>query len=186
MGGPRGSWRLPEEPSDADLEREWAELVEPVLPRVQEKLWANLLLAEIWDRVLDERARRMLYRMTLLRRPWEWKLAAVLGEEGEGEKVRLSDRREAAQDFAAGGGGARRSPRAFTLHPATAQFVHSRFGDNEALRRVAHRRLGDYLEAEAQTSHWSRRASKQGIICSRLASTTKVLSCLARSRNGCG
>ena len=64
-----------------DPEGEWTALIAPVLPKVQDKLWANLLLGEMWDRVLDDHARRMLYRMTLLRRPWEWELMAVLGEE---------------------------------------------------------------------------------------------------------
>src|SRR5262249_8414126 len=70
--------RRPPSAGAEDPEREWADLVEPVLPRAQERLWANLLLAEIWARVLDERARRMLYRMSLLRRPWESRLLAVL------------------------------------------------------------------------------------------------------------
>ena len=69
-------WQLPDPPTAADLEREWSELVEPALPRVEAKLWDNLLLAAIWDRVLDDRARRMLFRMTHLRRPWEWDLVA--------------------------------------------------------------------------------------------------------------
>jgi tetratricopeptide (TPR) repeat protein len=145
-----GPWRLPEDPGEADLEREWAELVAPVLPDVREKLWANLLLAEIWERVLDERARRMLFRMTLLRRSWEWKLAAVLGEE-EDQKVALATAERLrgtsmleAIEFASG--------RRYTLHPATVQFVRDRFGDDEMLCRATHRRMGDYLEAEAKTS----------------------------------
>ncbi|HEX5270816.1 MAG TPA: CHAT domain-containing protein, partial [Gemmataceae bacterium] len=75
----KGEWRLPQPPSVADLEREWAEVVAPVLPEAREKLWANLLLGAIWDNVLDERQRRMLWRMTLLRRPWDWGLMAHLG-----------------------------------------------------------------------------------------------------------
>lgn len=155
-----GPWRFPEDPTEAELEREWAELVEPVLPRVQDKLWANLLLAEIWDRVLDDRARRMLYRMTLLRRPWEWKLAAVLGEEEEGEglafataeRLRRTSLLETVEVLMRTAEGGFAPMRHFTLHPSTAQFVHSRCGDDEALRRAAHRRLGDHLEAEARTS----------------------------------
>ncbi|MCP4656695.1 MAG: ATP-binding protein, partial [bacterium] len=52
----RGPWQLSDPPSAAELERERRELVEPALPRVREKLWDDLLLAEIWDRVLDDRA----------------------------------------------------------------------------------------------------------------------------------
>lgn len=148
-----GPWRLPEEPSETDLEREWAELVAPVLPDVREKLWANLLLAEIWERVLDERARRMLFRMTLLRLPWEWKLAGVLGEEGEDEKVAFATAerlRETSLLESMELAGTRR----YILHPVTVQLVRDRFTKGEALCGTAHRRLGAYLEVEAETSPW--------------------------------
>ncbi len=157
-----GPWRLPEEPSEADLEREWAGLVAPVLPDVREKLWANLLLAEIWERVLDERARRMLFRMTLLRRPWEWRLAAVLGEEGEDEKVAFATAKslrgtsllEAMELLVPTAEGRTTNVRHYTLHPTTVQFVCDCFGNGEALRRAAHRRLGDFLEAELLVLPW--------------------------------
>jgi hypothetical protein len=77
--GRHGPWR------GGDDEEEWAALVEPALPAVREKLEANLLLGAIWDSVLDDQARRMLFRLTLLRRPCEWPLLAVLGEEDEPE-----------------------------------------------------------------------------------------------------
>ena len=41
--------------------REWDELVGPALPRVQGRLWDDLLLGAIWDHVLDDRAHRMLF-----------------------------------------------------------------------------------------------------------------------------
>jgi hypothetical protein len=65
----QGDWSLPEPPTPKDLDREWQILVEPTLPQVAKQLTDNLLLQAIWDRVLDERARRFLYRMTVLRRP---------------------------------------------------------------------------------------------------------------------
>jgi tetratricopeptide (TPR) repeat protein len=155
-----GPWRLPEDPTEEDLEREWTELVDPVLPKVQDKLWANLLLAEIWDRVLDDRARRMLYRMTLLRRPWEWKLAAVLGEEGEdedaavatAEKLRRTSLLEKVELLYRTSNGKSGTARHYALHPVTGEFVRQRFGDDEPLRRATHRRLGDALEADARSS----------------------------------
>ena len=85
-----GEWRLPRIPQPADVEREWRTLIEPALPRVRDRLRDDLLLAEIWDRVLDDRARRMLYRMTLLRQPWEWGLMAVLGEAHESTDTALA------------------------------------------------------------------------------------------------
>jgi tetratricopeptide (TPR) repeat protein len=153
-------WRLPKNPTKADLELEWTELVKPELPRVQGNLWANLLLAEIWDRVLDDRARRMLYRITLLRRPWEWKLAAVLGEEGEAEEaafataesLRRTSLLETNEIPGRPAAGTAVTVRRYILHPDTAQFVRFRFGNDEPLRRATHRRLGDYLEAETRAS----------------------------------
>ena len=151
----RGPWRLPDPPTAADLEREWSELVEPALPRVETKLWDNLLLAALWDRVLDDRARRMLFRMTLLRRPWEWDLVRELGEEGEppgqaeatANRLRRTSLLEQVDLLLETG-----LVRHFTIHPATAQFVARRFGADPALRLAAHRRVGTYYEARAKTS----------------------------------
>ena len=76
------------QPADADdLDREWGTLVEKTLPKVQQKLRDDLLFDAIWDHVLDDRARRMLYRMTLLRRPWTWDLMPVLGKPDEPPKA---------------------------------------------------------------------------------------------------
>ncbi|HVT59581.1 MAG TPA: tetratricopeptide repeat protein [Thermoanaerobaculia bacterium] len=141
-------------------EHEWAALVEPVLPKVRDKLQANLLLAEIWDRVLADGARRMLYRMTLLRRPWEWSLMAVLGEEAEtdeaafatAERLRRTSLLEQVELLVHAGEGKVAAVRHYTLHPATAQFVRERFADDETLLTPAHRRLGERLEVEAKTS----------------------------------
>jgi tetratricopeptide (TPR) repeat protein len=137
--------------------REWSVLVEPVLPTVQHKLQANLLLAEIWDRVLTEHERRMLYRMTLLRQPWEWPLMAVLGEEGEGDEAAFAMaerlRRTSLLDQVEllTRGDSKVIPiRHFALHPATAQMVRERLVQDEALRTATYRRLGDYLEQEAR------------------------------------
>ena len=151
----RGPWRLAESPSAADLDREWTELIEPALPRVQTKLWDNLLLAELWDRVVDDRARRMLFRMTLLRRPWQWDLVGELGEEGESasqttdtaERLRRTSLLEQMDVLRKTG-----QVRHFTIHPATAQFVSRRFAADPALRQAAHRRVGTCYEALAQRS----------------------------------
>ncbi|MFY9824093.1 MAG: tetratricopeptide repeat protein [Thermoanaerobaculia bacterium] len=147
-------------PEGEDPEREWKDLIAPVLPKVQDKLWANLLLGEMWDRVLDDHARRMLYRMTLLRRPWEWELMAVLGEEGEGEeaafetaeRLRRTSLLEQVDLVRRQPDGKFKPTRHYTLHPATIQFVRQRFGEDDPLRKAAHRRLGDHLEDEAKKS----------------------------------
>jgi tetratricopeptide (TPR) repeat protein len=102
----------------------------------------------------------MLFRMTLLRRPWEWPLLAVLGEEGEtdeaafatAERLRRTSLLEQVEVLVNAGEGKTAAVRRFTLHPATVQFVCERFADAEPLRKAAHRRLGERLEAEAETS----------------------------------
>jgi hypothetical protein len=74
-------WRpLSPDASPADLDREWSSLVEPALPAVTDLLRENLLFDALWDRVLDDPARRMLYRMTLLRQPWDRDLMNQLGD----------------------------------------------------------------------------------------------------------
>jgi tetratricopeptide (TPR) repeat protein len=148
-----GELRRSQPATAEELEREWSELVGKALPGVRERLWANLLLEAIWDNVLDEPMRRMLFRMTRLRRPWQWGLMAQLGEperdaataEATAEALRrtsLLEETELAQ-----------TPH-YTLHPATAAYVRSRFGDEAVLRQDTHRRVGDYLEREAKTSPW--------------------------------
>jgi tetratricopeptide (TPR) repeat protein len=156
----KGAWQLPEPPAAADVEREWTTLVEPALPQVREKLRDNLLLAEIWEQVLDERARRMLFRMTLLRRPWEWGLMSVLGEpeedaaaaEATAERLARTSLLEQVEVLRNAPSGGRQLVRDFTLHPATAEFVAARLGDDPDRRVAAHRRIGDWLEAEAARS----------------------------------
>ncbi len=145
-----GSWQ------EGNLWREWAELVEPALPKVRDKLRANLLLAQMWDRVLDDSERRMLYRMTLLRRPWAWSLMTVLGEEGEGEEAALATAARLRKtslleqmDLLLLNEDGDVSPiRHYTLHPATVQLIQERFEEAKVLRRPSHRRIGDHLVGE--------------------------------------
>lgn len=155
----KGDWSLPEPPSAEDVEREWQELVAPALPRVGEKLKDNLLLQAIWDRVLDARARRFLYRMTVLRRPAEWSLLGLLGEEDEpedaalatAERLRDTSLLEQVESLRVVGTG---TDTLYTLHPATVQFIRDAHPNTPELRLGAHRRLGERLEAEAKTSRF--------------------------------
>jgi hypothetical protein len=77
----RSAWSTPA--IEAGIEREWRELIAPPLPQVEGRLRQDLLFDRIWERVLDERARRMLFRTTLLRRPWDWDVMTLLGEPEE-------------------------------------------------------------------------------------------------------
>ena len=69
-----GSWLTPDASNADRLEREWDEIIAPALPDVQELLWTDLLLKSIWETILGEGERRMLFRMILLRRPWDLEL----------------------------------------------------------------------------------------------------------------
>jgi hypothetical protein len=156
----RGPWTLSDPPTEEELERERRDLLEPALPEVRERLWEDLLLAAIWERVLDERARRMLFRMTLLRRPWEPELNRVLGEPEEpeeqaretAERLRRTSLLEQVELWRATGKGRPERVRRYTLHPATAQFIVERFGEHGELARAAHLRVGEVLEAQIRRS----------------------------------
>ena len=156
----RGHWALSAPPKAEEVEQEWLELVNPCLPQVAEKLKDNLLLQALWERVLDEPARRFLYRMTVLRQPAEWDLLELLGEPDEPatrsletaqrlrdtsllEQVELRVR--VSEDRIG------RSTR-YTLHPATERFIREAHGELPELRIQAHRRLGEHLEAAVKES----------------------------------
>jgi tetratricopeptide (TPR) repeat protein len=155
-----GEWRLPDRPTREGVAKEWNQLVEPALPKVQQKLRDNLLFDAIWDHVLDDRARRMLYRMTLLRRAWEWDLMRELGEpeeppeaaEATAKRLQSTSLLEQVDLLVRGGDGRPAPVTRYTLHPATAEFIRQRFGDDAPLRLDTHRRVGMYLESQAAAS----------------------------------
>ena len=159
-GRRHGEWRLPDRPTREGVAKEWNQLVEPALPRVQQKLHDDLLFDAIWDHVLDDRARRMLYRMTLLRMPWTWDVMPVLGEpdgspdvaEATAERLRSTSLLEQVDLSVMGSEGRTGLVPYFTLHPATVRFISQRFGDDAPLRLDTHRRVGMYLESQAAAS----------------------------------
>ncbi|MGE0642341.1 MAG: TIR domain-containing protein [Nitrospira sp.] len=155
----QGEWSMPAPGDRPGMEREWEQLIVPILPRVEDRIWSDLLLVGIWERVLEERARRMLFRMTLLRRPWEDGLIAHLGEPEEGPDLAHRTAEALAstslleqidRTVRTRQGLVRR--RHYTVHAATAAFVQSRFSNMEELARDSHHRIGTYLEKEAETS----------------------------------
>ena len=85
---------------------------------------------------------------------------AVLGEEEEGdevafataERLRKTSLLEQVDLLQQVADGKIASVRHSMLHPATAQLIRERFGESEELRRVTHRRLGEYLELGAGMS----------------------------------
>ncbi|MEZ5935649.1 MAG: tetratricopeptide repeat protein [Alphaproteobacteria bacterium] len=155
-----GLWSLSTPPKDEEIDREWGKLVEPALPAVTEKLKDNLLLQAIWDNVLDDRARRFLYRMTVLRIPAEWSLLGLLGEDDEddaaafatAERLRDTSLLEQMELFVQTAEDAFDTVTRYGLHASTAQFITDAHPADRDLFLATHRRLGKHLEIEAKTS----------------------------------
>ena len=151
----KGTWQIATTP--AAVEVEWQELVKPALPQVEARLWDDLLLQQIWDRVLDRRARRMLYRMALVQTPWVWSLMEHLGEIGESP-----EKAQETAEFLTGTSLVEqleifnRSQESYlthyTMHPATRRFVQQTHGGDKALDKESHRRIGNHLEKVAKDS----------------------------------
>ena len=145
----RGPW------TSADPDEEWRVLVEPMLPDVQQRLEADLLLDAIWDRVLDDAARRMLYRLTVVRADrWVWDMCRALGDprlaqeevDATAEQLRRSSLLLSIDERFTVGGDVR-VVRYYQLHPATIQHVRRRFTSTPELDRETHRHIGLVLYA---------------------------------------
>ncbi|MGH1477945.1 MAG: tetratricopeptide repeat protein [Geminicoccales bacterium] len=156
-----GAWTLSTPPGDAEIAKEWHDLVEPVLPKNAGKLRDSLLLQAIWDKVLDPGARRFLCRMSVLRKPVEWSLLGLLGDQHEAEasaletaqRLRDTSLFERLELCVQTGEDEVGLVTRYQLHPATAQFINEAHQPNRNdLLLGAHRRLGEHLEVEANTS----------------------------------
>lgn len=154
-----GEWKAPNSQDTAATEREWADLIAPVLPKVETRIWSDLLLDAIWENILDDPARRMLFRISLLRRPFEEDLIACLGEEdGTADDARRSAAvlgstsllEDCERIVPTSSGSVRR--RHLTVHASTASFAIMKFPNASELIRTSHRRIGTYFETEARTS----------------------------------
>jgi hypothetical protein len=83
---------------------ERAQLIDRLLPRLDQQLSENLLFDALWDRLLDEPARALLVRASVLRRPGTLALMRALadGNHTAVERLRqtalLSEIREAGRD----------------------------------------------------------------------------------------
>jgi tetratricopeptide (TPR) repeat protein len=146
----RGPW------TSSDPADEWRLLVEPVFPNVQQRLEADLLLDAIWDRVLDDAARRMLFRFTVIRADrWSWELGVALSVEDLDHDMAEVTARRLVQSSLLIGFDERVSDtvgRVYKLHPSTASFVRRRFGEAAELERETHRRLGGLVFANLSTA----------------------------------
>lgn len=156
----RGEWSLPEPASSEDITWEWETLIAPALPKVAAQLKDNLLLQAIWDQVLDERARRFLYRMTVLRRPAGWSMLGILGDEDEpeetafatAERLRDTSLLEQVQLSAKVSEVRVDAVTRYTLHPATIEFIRETHPVSPTMRLIAHQRIGLHLESDAENT----------------------------------
>ncbi|MBW2736701.1 MAG: CHAT domain-containing protein, partial [Deltaproteobacteria bacterium] len=147
----RGPWRTPDSSDEKAIANEWEKLVRPALPDVQGRLESNLLLDAIWDRVLTDRAHRMLYRMSLMRGEGRisWNFVEFLGDT---EIPTPADEATASLLLRSSllvvfdehlpwmPNGVRQ--RLYGLHPSTLEYVRRRFGDDAKLRQETHYRVG--------------------------------------------
>ena len=139
--------------SDEEIAREWSTLIAPALPRAEDELRADLLFDQLWQQVLDAPARRMVYRMTLLRTPWDWDLMMQLGEPAEdlsateatARRVRTTSLLEEVE-LTQGG-------KRFQVHPLTSRLVegHLEADEAEGLQQATYARVGTYLEELAKS-----------------------------------
>ena len=150
----RGEWVTPTTVKGA--ESEWEKLIAPALPEVEEQLRQNLLLDAIWRNVLDDGCRRMLFRMTLLRRPWDWDMMMQLGEpdhddatEETAQRLRETSLLTQLEEKDIEGN----PVRLYQVHPMTAKFAAAQLDESAAveLGQATYRRVGTYLEELAKT-----------------------------------
>ncbi len=151
----RGQWVTPAAAEGAD--DEWEKLIAPALPMVEERLRQNLLLDAIWRNVLDDECRRMLFRMTLLRRPWDWDMMMQLGEsdhddrtEETAQRLRETSLLTQLEEKDVEG----KPVRLYQVHPMTAKFVAAQFDESAAaeLGQATYQHVGTYLEKLLKTS----------------------------------
>ena len=137
------------------IQDEW-QLIAPALPDVETQLRTNLLLDAIWNQILDDRCHRMLFRMTLLRRPWDWDLMMQLDDDDAEDQTEATIGKLRATSLLGEIQEWRRDRwlRLFQMHSTTVKFITERTDASEAnfLKQTAYLRVGTYLEEMAKTS----------------------------------
>jgi tetratricopeptide (TPR) repeat protein len=149
---------LPRATTEAEAKKEWDTLVVPVLPPLEQRLAEDLLFDALWTRVLDEPARRLLVRATVLRRPADWDLLRALAAPEGGNADRtirrlrdaslLTEIRERRADG--------QSALFFEIHPSVSHLARKHVSNAAELCAQGHRLAGECLEHRAKTSRdWS-------------------------------
>jgi len=148
-----GEWDTPSNEDVEAIKREWDRIIAPAIPKVEDRLKENLLLDKIWVNVLDDKCKRMLFRMTLLLRPCGWEMMLQLGENGESESETSATARKLKNTSLVVQLEDRDLKNLYELHPMTAKFISKQFdeGKANALKQETYLRIGAYLENLAKT-----------------------------------
>ena len=152
-------WEQDEGPLPAVLDeeaagKEWERFVAPVLEATRQKLREDLLFDALWRRVLRPVDRRLLVRLTVLRRPAERDLARALADPAENGRdlQRLRDSGLLEEEIERDAQGHERTRR-LEVHAVVAGFARTlAAGDWEAWRREGCRLAGDFLDARLKAA----------------------------------
>ncbi len=143
----------PVESKDAAQE-EWTRFVEPILEATQRKLQEDLLFAALWSKVLRPADRRLLVRLSVLRRPADRALVDALADPGaRGEDLRRLRDTGLLEETIERDLEARREETRFEVHPVVAELAHPLTPEWDAWRQDAYRLAGQFHEQRLKTSH---------------------------------
>lgn len=115
-----------------------------------------MLLGAILDCILSQEARRLLVRLTVLRRPWDWDLMRALAgpdlrdDQAAAAIAALRDSSLLTEVLEARASGGERLH--FEAHPSVSAFVLEHTPDAPQLGAQAYRMAGDFLEGRAGPS----------------------------------
>ncbi|MBL8398251.1 MAG: CHAT domain-containing protein [Candidatus Accumulibacter sp.] len=145
---------LPAVPDEDASEQEWQRFVSPVLAATQQKLREDLLFDALWQKVLRPADRRLLLRLTVLRRPAERELALALADPDAGgaDLQRLRDAGLLEEEIERNPQGDELTRR-FAVHAVVAGFARTLAGgEGDTWRREGCRLAGDFLDARLRAA----------------------------------
>lgn len=134
---------LPAPRTAAEAETEWRELIAPALAACHGRLKAHLLFGQVWEHVLLPTDRRLLVRLTVLRRPADEAAVRALAEGLPGTAFdRLLDTGLLTEHLEP------RQPPRFDIHPHVARLAEPLAGAEWAAGRAEGTRLAAQCFAE--------------------------------------
>lgn len=149
--GPLSEARDPKE-----AEEEWQRFVQPVLEATQQKLRDDLLFDALWERVLRPLDRRLLVRISILRRPARRGLVLALAEAPDQgrDSHRLRDTGLLVEDVLRDAQG--RTESVFAVHPLVAEFARRLAPEWDTWRKEAFRLAADFLDQQLKAESAAR------------------------------